>query len=139
MNADSVNVRNGPGKSYQVQYQLSKGDLVTVSEQCYADNMYWGKLQDGNWMSLAYVTFDTVPPTQDPKPEEDPEPKKNPDVNGNGTVDKDDAIYLLRYVVYPDKYPINTFCDFNDSGAVDKDDAIYLLRHVVYPDKYPLK
>ena len=60
-------------------------------------------------------------------------------MNGSGAVDKDDAIYLLRYVVYPEKYPISVNCDVNGSGTIDKDDAVYLLRHVVYPEKYPLK
>jgi len=28
-------------------------------------------------------------------------------VDGNGKIDKDDAIYLLRHVVYPEQYPLN--------------------------------
>ena len=29
------------------------------------------------------------------------------DVDGNGVVNTDDAIYLLRHVVYPELYPLN--------------------------------
>jgi hypothetical protein len=61
------------------------------------------------------------------------------EMDGNAGVDHNDAIYLLRHVVYPDKYPLTVDCDVDGNGKLDKDDAIYLLRHVVYPDKYPLK
>lgn len=60
------------------------------------------------------------------------------DLDKNNVVDEDDAIYLLRYVVFPEKYPIDAEADYNADGTVDEDDAIYLLRHVVFPDKYPL-
>ena len=32
---------------------------------------------------------------------------ENGDMNGDGQLNKDDAIYLLRHVVFPDKYPLN--------------------------------
>ena len=60
------------------------------------------------------------------------------DIDRNQRIDEDDAIYLLRHVVFPDKYPIFCVPDFDANGKVDEDDAIYLLRHVVFPDKYPL-
>ena len=60
------------------------------------------------------------------------------DMDGNETVNEDDVIYLLRYVVFPDQYPISTTADFNDDNLVNEDDVIYLLRHIVYPEQYPL-
>ncbi len=60
------------------------------------------------------------------------------DVDGDGDVDSDDSIYLLRYTLMSDKYPINQSGDMNGDGAVDSDDAIYLLRHTLMPDKYVL-
>ena len=60
------------------------------------------------------------------------------DVDRNHVVNEDDAIYLLRHVVFPEKYPIHVVADYDGDGDVDGDDAIYLLRHVVFPDKYPL-
>lgn len=152
VNANGVNVRNGAGTSNDKMYQLNKGDPVTIYAQDYANGMYWGKLADGNWISLTYVNLDGVElepePEPEPKPEQKPDPEPEPgpaapaqsaDVNGSGGIDKDDAIYLLRHVVYPEKYPITVNCDVNGSNGIDKDDAIYLLRHVVYPEKYPLK
>ena len=61
------------------------------------------------------------------------------DMDGSGAVDTDDAIYLLRHALMPDRYPIAQSGDVDGSGAVDTDDAIYLLRHALMPDRYPLK
>jgi len=60
------------------------------------------------------------------------------DVNHDDKVDEDDAIYLLRHVIFPEKYPVTAVCDYNNDGNVNEDDAIYLLRHAVFPEKYPL-
>lgn len=60
------------------------------------------------------------------------------DVNRNMKVDGDDAIYLLRHVLFPEKYPVEVAGDYDKDGDVDGDDAIYLLRHVLFPEKYPL-
>lgn len=61
------------------------------------------------------------------------------DVNGDGKVDSDDSIYLLRYTLMPEMYPINQDGDMNGDGVVDSDDAIYLLRYTFLPTQYPLK
>ena len=136
VNGDYVNVRNGAGTSHPVQYQLNAGDAVTIYERSYAGGLYWGRLDDGNWICLTYVTLD--PEDSEDKEDDEDEGAVPGDMNNSGVADKDDAIYLLRHVVYPDKYPLTVSGDVNGSGTVDKDDAIYLLRHVVYPDKYPL-
>ena len=60
------------------------------------------------------------------------------DVNGDGKVDSDDAIYLLRHTMLSAQYPINQNGDMNGDGKVDSDDAIYLLRHTMLPGTYPL-
>jgi hypothetical protein len=60
------------------------------------------------------------------------------DVDRNMKVDGDDAIYLLRHVLFPEKYPVSVVGDYDKDGDVDGDDAIYLLRHVLFPEKYPL-
>ncbi len=61
------------------------------------------------------------------------------DLDRNGTLDSDDAIYLLRHVLFPEKYPVYAWAEWNGDGVLDSDDAIYLLRHVLFPEKYPLK
>ena len=60
------------------------------------------------------------------------------DMDGDGDVDSDDAIYLLRYTLNPDRYPIEQDGDVDGDGDADSDDAIYLLRYTLNPDKYPL-
>ena len=60
------------------------------------------------------------------------------DMNSAGEVNTDDAIYLLRHVLMPSKYPISQSGDANGDNEVNTDDAIYLLRHVLMPSKYPL-
>ncbi len=60
------------------------------------------------------------------------------DVNGDGYVNSNDAIYLLRYTLSPNRYPINQNGDMNGDGYVNSNDAIYLLRHTLTPNRYPL-
>ena len=126
----NVNIRTGPGTSKKSVRKTIKGEELTIVEQTFKGSMYWGKLEDGNWISLSYVKF-ADDDTDDPY-------KINADVNNDGNIDKDDAIYLLRHIVYPEKYVLPGNCDIDGSEVVDKDDAIYLLRYIVYPEKYPL-
>ncbi|MGN1473236.1 MAG: leucine-rich repeat protein, partial [Eubacteriales bacterium] len=60
------------------------------------------------------------------------------DMNNDSKVDVDDALYLLRHTLMPNKYPINQPCDLDGNGTVDVNDAIYLLLHTLLPDHYPL-
>lgn len=60
------------------------------------------------------------------------------DCNGDGKTTDQDAIYLLRHVYLPNRYPIDEPVDYNKDGKVNDQDAIYLLRHVYLPNRYPL-
>ena len=60
------------------------------------------------------------------------------DCNKDGKISDQDAIYLLRHVYFPDRYPIDEPVDYNKDGRITDQDAIYLLRHVYFPDRYPL-
>ncbi len=62
------------------------------------------------------------------------------DLDGNGTVTKDDAIYLLMHTLFGSgSYPVNQDADYNGDGVVNKDDAIYLLMHTLFgSSQYPL-
>jgi len=60
------------------------------------------------------------------------------DVDGNESIDKNDAIYLLMHSFFPEDYPINQEADYNGDGEVNKDDAIHLLMYTFFPDDYPL-
>lgn len=39
----------------------------------------------------------------------------------------DDCVYMLRSVVFPDKYPAKDFFDLNGDGVFDKNDALFAL------------
>ena len=129
INGKQVNVRTGPGTGYGMAgYQLNTGNLVIIQEVVYDGSTYnWGRMENGHWVCMDYVKLLSIETTELPG-----------DMNGDGVINKDDAIYLLRHVVFPDKYPVTIEADINADNAVNKDDAIYLLRHVVFPDKYPL-
>ena len=60
------------------------------------------------------------------------------DFNKDGIVDSDDAIYLLRHILFPGDFPVDYEPDLNGDGAFSSDDAIYLLRHVLFPNDFPL-
>ncbi|MBO7666336.1 MAG: hypothetical protein J6S70_02785, partial [Clostridia bacterium] len=50
-----------------------------------------------------------------------------------------DAIGLLRHVLFPNDYPLMFRSgDFDKNGVTDSRDAVYLLRHVLYPEDYPI-
>ena len=62
------------------------------------------------------------------------------DVDQNGSVDSDDAIYLLFHTLFGEaQYPIFQPANFDGVGGVDSDDAIYLLFHTLFGEaQYPL-
>lgn len=60
------------------------------------------------------------------------------DLTGDGSVNEDDAIYLLQYVLMPDMFPVAQAVDYTKDGKVTEDDAIYLLQHVLMPEYFPL-
>ena len=60
------------------------------------------------------------------------------DMNGDGAVNDADALYLLRYTLFPSIYPIAQSGDMNADGVENDADALYLLRHTLFPTIYPL-
>ena len=60
------------------------------------------------------------------------------DTNGDGDVNSDDAILLLRHTLSSGRFPICVDGDMNGDGTVNSDDAIYLLRHTLAPSRFPL-
>lgn len=119
----TVNIRTGPGTTYEIAYSAQYGTKVEILDTKSDGKLLWGQLPDGNWICMDYVQTE-----QDAG-----------DMDGSFVLDEDDAIYLLRHVIFPDKYPIDSETDVNGDKKVNEDDAIYLLRHVIFPDKYPLK
>ena len=61
------------------------------------------------------------------------------EIDGNGKIDSDDAIYLLRNTLFASLYPVVVDDDVDGNGEYNSDDAIHLLRHTLFPSMYPLK
>lgn len=70
--------------------------------------------------------------------EYDAQPYIPGDFDANGEVSDADALYLLRYTLFPDRYPIEQPGDVNGDNEVSDADALYLLRHTLFPSRYPL-
>lgn len=60
------------------------------------------------------------------------------DMNGDGGVSDADALYLLRFTLFQDRFPIYQSGDVNGDGDVTDADALYLLRYTLFPDRFPL-
>ncbi len=60
------------------------------------------------------------------------------DVNGDGIVNEDDAIHVLRHVLMPTAFGVNQPVDFDKNGNINEDDAIRLLRYVLMPEQFPI-
>ena len=61
------------------------------------------------------------------------------DLDENGTLDADDAVYLLRNMMRPERYPVSQSGDMNGDGKTNFADAVYLFRHIASPDEYPIE
>ena len=60
------------------------------------------------------------------------------DMDNNGTVDSDDAIFLLRHTLFSDDFLIYQPADFDGDGGVSSSDAVMLLNYVLFPGDYQL-
>ena len=60
------------------------------------------------------------------------------DFDGDDFVTSDDAVFLLRHVLFPEDHPVVEFADYTGDDMITSDDAVYLLRHVLFPSDYPL-
>ena len=60
------------------------------------------------------------------------------DFTGDGAVDNNDVILLLKHSLAPGRFPVTGDADLNMDGVVNNDDVILLLKHSLAPDRFPL-
>ena len=135
--------------TYKVHCMVS--ELKAYDQQNEAANHYQGKVDllpadDGTITFTGITIFATGTTTVTINslkivvPEEtEPEPIPA-DFDGNGEITSDDAVYLLRYTLFPNSYPLSDTVDgdVDRDGTITSDDAVYLLRHTLFPANYVL-
>lgn len=65
---EEVNVRSGPGTSYQKVGTVLRGEQLAITETEKVGSALWGHFSKG-WISLVYTDYDTVIATQDQDPD----------------------------------------------------------------------
>ncbi len=122
------------GQSVTVPFTLTPGADLSVAHVFEVYDVRYGLDADIQQSQLIAGTGARV--TLDGKPA-----YARGDVDRDGRIDSDDAVYLLRHVLFPSEYVIENetaSADVTRDGKVDSDDAVYLLRHVLFPSEYPL-
>ncbi|MBO4860970.1 MAG: dockerin type I repeat-containing protein, partial [Clostridia bacterium] len=137
--------------TYTVRCKLS--EIKAYDQENEASHNYQGQVDllpddDGNITFTGITIFATNNTTVTirsikiivPEEETPEEPGLKGDLNGDGKVSSNDAILLLRHILFEEDYPLDESLDldFNGDGALNSNDAIYLLRHVLFGDDYPL-
>lgn len=88
--ASDVNLRKGPGTSYNIVGSANKGDQFVITETATGNGYTWGKFESG-WICLKYTDYDTASkPTE--KPEEKPVEKPETPKSRMGTVKVSDSL-----------------------------------------------
>ena len=61
------------------------------------------------------------------------------DTNDDINLDETDVVWMLRHVLFPERYPIVCSGDVTGDGLVNDRDPIHLLRHILNPSRFQLK
>ena len=61
------------------------------------------------------------------------------DTNDDIDLDETDVVWMLRHVLFPERYPIVCSGDVTGDGLVNDRDPIHLLRHILNPSRFQLK
>ncbi|MBP5755335.1 MAG: hypothetical protein J6W93_05750, partial [Clostridia bacterium] len=116
---------------------MSSGGYATGNDGVYSTGKWVLRgLVAGNYLRLTEDTAELF--INQPAAAASQEELNMADFDGDGDIDSDDAIYLLRAVLFPEDYEITVTDPFYGDGNPTSDDAIYLLRHVLFPKDYPI-
>lgn len=116
---------------------MSSGGYATGNDGVYSTGKWVLRgLVAGNYLRLTEDTAELF--INQPAAVASQEELNMADFDGDGDIDSDDAIYLLRAVLFPEDYEITVTDPFYGDGNPTSDDAIYLLRHVLFPKDYPI-
>lgn len=94
VNANSVNVRSGPGTSNPAVGQKNTGDRVTVQEEQKGGSFTWGRIGEDQWIALNYVTYDADVVTKIKLLQK---PSKLSYIQPVATVDPNGSVLLVTY------------------------------------------
>ncbi|MBQ6183226.1 MAG: discoidin domain-containing protein [Clostridia bacterium] len=116
---------------------MSSGGYATGNDGVYSTGKWILRgLVAGNYLRLTEDTAELF--INQPAAVASQEELSIADFDQDGDIDSDDAIYLLRAVLFPEDYEITLATPFYGDRNPTSDDAIYLLRHVLFPKDYPI-
>lgn len=78
-----VNLRKGPGLSFQVIGSASRGTVLTITATHQNDGYLWGKFEKG-WICLAHTSYEEVP--DDPEAPDQPADPSEPEAPADPTM-----------------------------------------------------
>ncbi len=61
------------------------------------------------------------------------------DFNEDRFVNRDDVMYLLWSLSFPEQFPVSIPADYNEDSYVNRDDVMHLLWHLSFPEQFPLE
>ena len=122
----SVNLRQGPGLSYDVVKTVPKGTELTITVLYNEGKYIWGKCTQG-WIRLDNTDYEDKPQTPTPEPEQKPEqtPEQKPEdkPEQNDTVTK-----VSGTVIGTDTLNVRKTPDGSIVGKLNKGDKVEILE-----------
>lgn len=125
----NVNLRKGPGLSYDVLKTVSKGTELTIIAVCNEGKYIWGRSMNG-WIRLDNTDYEdrVKPPVQEPEKEPEKEPDKEPVTTP--TVTK-----VYGTVIGTDTLNVRKTPDGTIVGKLNKGDKVEILEQKTVNDR----
>lgn len=121
----SVNLRKGPGLSYDVVKSVSKGTELTITATFNEGKYIWGKCTTG-WVRLDNTDYEDriAPPVQKPNDEPTEEPEQTPDEEP----DKNTITKVYGTVIDTDTLNVRKTPDGAIVGKLNRGDKVEILE-----------